>query len=106
MCFATAKTKVPRNISLCHVVSARFKTMHFRTIFFWAWIVQGLSILPDLMLVSRANMKLGLPDHAFMIGVKTLASTQPCMNAKRTELVDDLIKLTCCAPNRNTQAKC
>lgn len=46
----------------------RYKTTDFRTIFFWAWFVQGLSILPDLMLVSRANVALGLPDHAFMIG--------------------------------------
>ena len=48
----------------------RYKGTDFRTIFFWAWLVQGLSILPDLMLVSRANVALGLPDHVFMIGTR------------------------------------
>ena len=48
----------------------RYKGTDFRTIFFWAWLVQGLSILPDLMLVSRANVALGLPDHVFMIGAR------------------------------------
>ena len=51
------------------VALRRYKTTDFRTIFFWAWFVQALSTLPDLMIVSRANVALGLPDHAFMIGV-------------------------------------
>ena len=52
--------------------NARYKATDFRTIFAWAWLVQGLSIVPDLMLVTRANVALGLPDHAFMLGDQIL----------------------------------
>ena len=36
--------------------NAYFKSTHFKKIFFWAWTVQAISIIPDLMLVSRANV--------------------------------------------------
>jgi len=52
--------------------NARYKATDFRTIFAWAWLVQGLSIVPDLLLVTRANVALGLPDHAFMLGDQIL----------------------------------
>ena len=42
--------------------------------FVWAWVIHGLTIVPDLMLVTRANVALGLPDALFMIGDNFLST--------------------------------
>ena len=48
--------------------NSRYKTTPFRTIFCWAWVAHGLSIIPDLLLVLRLNTALGLPDELFFLG--------------------------------------
>ena len=50
----------------------RFKTTPFRTILCWAWIAHGVSLIPDLILVQRWNVPMGLPDELFMLGDNVL----------------------------------
>jgi hypothetical protein len=42
--------------------------------FVWAWLAHAATILPDLMLVTRANAALGLPDALFMVGDNVLTT--------------------------------
>ena len=55
------------------VYNALFKDMSFRRIFFIAQVSLALVSLLEVLLVTRANVRLGIPDKAFVLGDAVLA---------------------------------
>ncbi|XP_024517338.1 probable folate-biopterin transporter 6 isoform X1 [Selaginella moellendorffii] len=51
-----------------------FRFYSFRTMFKWTQVAVCLVSLPDIALVTRYNLKLGVPDHFFVLGDKALSS--------------------------------
>eukprot|EP00899_Mesostigma_viride_P016275 jgi/Mesvir1/24649/Mv21954-RA.2 len=43
-----------------------------RRIFFWSHVAMAATTLPDLMLATRLNLALGIPDQAFAVGSSSL----------------------------------
>lgn len=49
-----------------------FRFYTFRTMFFWPQVAYCVTGLLDMVIVSRWNLRMGIPDHAFVIGDATL----------------------------------
>jgi hypothetical protein len=45
-----------------------FKTVSYRTIFFWTQLFSGIFLLFDVILYHRWNTRIGLPDFWFLLG--------------------------------------
>lgn len=49
------------------------KDYAFRNLLFWTQLIYGLSGMLDLILVSRLNLKFGIPDYFFVVIVESIA---------------------------------